>query len=52
MTRLQLQLAWKYRRALWKYRGLLKHRRKIAMAAGVAMGIAGVMLVRGSSRSA
>jgi hypothetical protein len=52
MTTRQLQLAWKYRRSLWKYRALIKHRRKIAMAAGVALGIAGVMLVRGSSRSA
>jgi len=52
MTKRKLQLAWKYRKALWKHRRLLKHRRKIALAAGVALGIAGVMLVRGSSRTA
>lgn len=51
MTKRQLQFAWKYRRTLWRHRRLLKHRRKIAVAAGLAAGVVGVMLVRGSLRT-
>jgi general stress protein 26 len=53
MTLRQMQLGWKYRRPLWKYRKLIAHRREIA---GVALGgaalVAAVMMKRGSAKPA
>jgi hypothetical protein len=39
-----VRLAWKYRRPLWKYRGLIRHRKEIlgAAVAAVAIGTAAV----------
>jgi hypothetical protein len=42
-----LKLAWKYRRALWKYRNVIRYRREIAgAAAGLGLLVAGMMLRR------
>ncbi len=40
-----VKLAWKYRRALWKYRNVIRYRKEIgALAiAGVALGAAAVL---------
>jgi hypothetical protein len=43
-----VKFAWKYRRALWKYRGVIRHRREIA--GGLAMAgaaIAALLIKRG-----
>lgn len=48
ITKRKIQLGWKYRRVLWRYRNLIRHRREIAsvaMAAG-AMLAAGVLVKR------
>ena len=45
-TTTKLKLGWKYRSYLWKYRGLIRHRREIM---GIALGCAAVgagLLVR------
>jgi len=34
----KLELAWKYRRPLWKYRKLIRYRKQILFAAGVGAG--------------
>lgn len=52
ITTRKVKFAWKYRRALWKYRNLIRHRREIA---GVAMGAAAItaaVLMRRSRRLA
>ncbi len=36
----KIRLAWKYRRALWKYRGLIRRRKEIA---GVALAAAALV---------
>lgn len=36
----KLRLAWKYRRYLWKYRSVIRHRK--AIGAAVAVGVAGL----------
>lgn len=46
----KVRLGWKYRRVLWKYRNLIRHRREIAWAAGTAMGIGAVALLRAHSK--
>ncbi len=46
----KVRLAWKYRRQLWKYRGVIRHRREIAGAAVAGGALAAAMLLRGSSR--
>ncbi len=45
----KLKLAWKYRKPLWKYRAIIRHRRAIggALAIGAA-GIAAWLLIRAS----
>jgi hypothetical protein len=46
MNRLtKIKLGWKYRRPLWKYRNLLRHRKEIAAAAG-ALVVAGFFVKR------
>jgi hypothetical protein len=45
-----VKFAWKYRRALWKYRTLIRHRREIAGAFAVAAGVA-IVLLRGADFS-
>jgi hypothetical protein len=36
----KLELAWKYRRPLWKYRKLIRYRKEILFAAAVGIGVA------------
>jgi hypothetical protein len=36
----KIKLAWKYRRPLWKYRSLIRHRKEIA---GVALAAAAII---------
>jgi len=43
-TETKLKLAWKYRAPLWKYRKLIRHRKKIA-AGAFAIGAAAVTAV-------
>lgn len=46
-TSTKLRLAWKYRAPLWKYRKLIRHRKKIAaglLTAG-AVAVAAVVLI-------
>ena len=43
-TATKLKLAWKYRAPLWKYRNLIRHRKKIA-AGAFALGAAAVTAV-------
>lgn len=47
VTKRKVKLAWKYRRALWKYRNVIRHRKEIAgvVLAGAAIA-AGVILRR------
>jgi hypothetical protein len=48
LTRRRLKFAWKYRSLLWRYRGLIRHRRIIAAsfaAAGAAV-TAGLVVKR------
>ncbi len=42
----RIKFAWKHRRMLWKYRGILRHRREIAGAAAAALAGAGILLAR------
>jgi len=47
LTPRNVKFAWKYRRALWKYRGLIRHRKAIAGGALAAAGaLAAVVLTR------
>lgn len=39
-TQTKLKMAWKYRRYLWKYRNVIRHRKAIGGA--VAVGMAGL----------
>jgi hypothetical protein len=41
-----VKLAWKYRRALWKYRGVIRHRQEIAAVALAGVAIATALLLR------
>ncbi|MBZ5728232.1 MAG: hypothetical protein LAP87_25000 [Acidobacteriia bacterium] len=45
----KLQLAWKYRKYLWKYRALVRHRWDIAAVAATGVLIAALALAGGSS---
>ena len=46
-TTTKIRLAWKYRRALWKYRNVIQHRWTIAAAATAgALVAAGMLLER------
>ena len=43
----KLELAWKYRRPLWKYRKLIRYRKEILFAAALGAGVVvGVSLGR------
>jgi hypothetical protein len=42
----KLELAWKYRRPLWKYRKLIRYRKQILFAAAVGVGVAAVAIGR------
>ncbi len=46
----KVKLAWKYRRQLWKYRGLIRHRREIAGVAAAGVALAAAVLMRTPSR--
>ncbi|MBZ5584806.1 MAG: hypothetical protein LAQ30_21870 [Acidobacteriia bacterium] len=46
----KVRLAWKYRRQLWKYRGIIRHRKEIAGAAATGAALAAAMFLRASSR--
>jgi len=51
MTLRKLKLGWRYRRQLWKYRKLIRHRKEIAMAAAAGIGAIGaVLLLRGYAK--
>lgn len=56
MTVRKMKLAWKYRRPLWKYRKALAHRREIAAALLVGVGVVAFAIFnfqgRGASRIA
>jgi len=41
-----VKFAWKYRRALWKYRGVIRHRQQIAAVAMAGVAIATALLLR------
>ncbi len=45
----KLKLAWKYRKQLWKYRALVRHRWDIAALAATGALIAVLALASGSS---
>jgi len=46
-TLTKVKFAWKYRRPLWKYRSLIRHRREIAWAAvGLIAAGTGILLRR------
>ena len=45
----KLELAWKYRRPLWKYRKLIRYRKEILFAVAVGVGVA-VVAISLSSR--
>jgi hypothetical protein len=48
ITTRKLKLGWKYRKYLWKYRGLIRHRREImGLALGCAAVGAGMLVKRG-----
>jgi hypothetical protein len=47
-----VKLAWKYRRALWKYRSLIRHRREIGALALAGAAVAAGVLLRKSTRQA
>jgi hypothetical protein len=40
ITMRRIRLAWKYRRPLWRYRAVIRHRREIAGAAAAGLGAA------------
>lgn len=42
----KMKLGWKYRRPLWKYRKLIRHRRKIGWTLAAAMIGAGILSQR------
>lgn len=46
-----IKFAWKYRRALWKYRNLIRHRREIAGFAAAGATIAAGLLVKRALRT-
>ena len=46
LTKRNIKLAWKYRGFLWKYRNLIRNRRKIAGFAAAAGAVAVGMVVR------
>ena len=49
----KVKLAWKYRRYLWKYRNLIRHRRAIGAAVAVsAASVAAWFLIRAAGTSA
>ena len=48
LTPRNVKFAWKYRRALWKYRYLIRHRREIAGVAIAAAALGGAILLRRS----
>jgi hypothetical protein len=49
----KLELAWKYRRPLWKYRKLIRYRKEILLTAAVGAGVGIVaLMVSGRSRQA
>jgi hypothetical protein len=41
----KLELAWKYRRPLWKYRKLIRYRKQILFAAAVGAGVIAAVCV-------
>ncbi len=46
----KVKLAWKYRRQLWKYRGIIRHRREIAGWTAAGAALAAAVLTRTPSR--
>jgi uncharacterized membrane protein len=46
----KVKLAWKYRKALWKYRGLIRHRWDVAAVAATGAVVAALALWSGSSQ--
>ena len=47
----KLELAWKYRRPLWKYRNLIRYRKQILFAAAVGVGVVAIAIGRSSRRT-
>jgi hypothetical protein len=48
----KLELAWKYRRPLWKYRKLIRYRKQILFAAmGVSVGVIAAVYLPKSQHS-
>jgi len=46
-TTRKIQLAWKYRKPLWRYRNVIRHRKEIAAWAAVSVAVAaGILLTR------
>ena len=46
----KLELAWKYRRPLWKYRSLIRHRKQILYAAaGMGVGLVTLAVLKSPS---
>jgi hypothetical protein len=41
-----VKLAWKYRRALWKYRSVIRHRREIGAVAMAGAAIAAALMLK------
>lgn len=41
----KIRLGWKYRRQLWKYRGLIRRRKQIMAFAAVGAAVAGAALI-------
>jgi hypothetical protein len=45
-----VKLAWKYRRALWKYRSVIRHRREIGAVAMAGAAIAAALMLKRAIR--
>ncbi len=45
----KLELAWKFRRPLWKYRKLIRYRKQILFAAAVGAGVIALAVVNAQS---
>jgi hypothetical protein len=50
LSKRKIKFAWKHRRALWKYRSVIRHRREIAGVAMAGAVVAAVVLLRRSKR--